>query len=240
MTPIADMVEQMISGGIPPEFIVLAVRTAEQHAGQSHTSTDFVAERRRAYDRERKRRSGGNPVEQAHKEISPTPPKEKLNPPCLPSGDIPPEGETAPLEAKTDWPSDYRQQFWVRYPKRVGKQAAFRVLDRVRKSGRVPWSAFLASVDRYRESVAATETRFIKNPATWLNAGCWDDEINVPGKPATAVAHIVQPGSAQFDAWRAHYRDAGKQFSVKQFDDAIEWRKPVTVPSEWPPGHQAA
>lgn len=70
MTPIADMIERMFSGGIPPEFIVLAVRTLELARGE-----DPVAERRRAYDRERKRAiSGGIPVE---KEIPPTPPKEK-------------------------------------------------------------------------------------------------------------------------------------------------------------------
>lgn len=64
--PIADMVERMLSGGIPPEMIVAAVRAAEQHAqtlsgnstGNSaeFRGTDRVAERRRAYDRERKRR----------------------------------------------------------------------------------------------------------------------------------------------------------------------------------------
>lgn len=52
-TPIADMVERMISTGIPPDMIVLAVRTAEQFARDS-MPTDATAERRRAYDRERK------------------------------------------------------------------------------------------------------------------------------------------------------------------------------------------
>jgi hypothetical protein len=50
-TPIADMIEKMHSGGIPVEFIVLAVRTAELVCGQR---IDNAAERRRAWDRARK------------------------------------------------------------------------------------------------------------------------------------------------------------------------------------------
>ena len=52
-TPIADMVEKMLSGGIPPDTIVLAVRTAELAA---QGVVDPAAERRRAWDREAKRK----------------------------------------------------------------------------------------------------------------------------------------------------------------------------------------
>ncbi len=52
-TPIADMVQQMLSAGVPHELIVLAVRTAERSA----QPIDETAENRRAWDRERKRES---------------------------------------------------------------------------------------------------------------------------------------------------------------------------------------
>ena len=55
-TPIADMVEQMLSTGLSADMIVLAVRTAELHAANCLPSIDEAAERRRAYDRERKAR----------------------------------------------------------------------------------------------------------------------------------------------------------------------------------------
>jgi hypothetical protein len=63
-TPIADMVEAMVSGGSPVEVVVLAVRTAELARG----GTDPVAERRRAFDRERKRRASAKapPPESQH------------------------------------------------------------------------------------------------------------------------------------------------------------------------------
>lgn len=59
MTPIADMVEQMLSGGIPPDVIVLAVRSAElamQETTRASLPADTAAAKRRAWDRERKAR----------------------------------------------------------------------------------------------------------------------------------------------------------------------------------------
>jgi hypothetical protein len=53
------MVEQMLSGGIPPETIVLAVRTAElsvQETTRASLPADSAAARRRAWDRERKKK----------------------------------------------------------------------------------------------------------------------------------------------------------------------------------------
>jgi len=70
MTPIADMVADMMARGLPADVIVLAVKTAEQAMALNRNSggipVDETAERRRAYDRERKRSqklSGGIPVE---------------------------------------------------------------------------------------------------------------------------------------------------------------------------------
>jgi hypothetical protein len=69
-TPIADMVKAMLSGGIPVEVVVLAVGTAELARG----GTVPIAERRRAFDRERKRRASAKapPAESQH---APPPPE---------------------------------------------------------------------------------------------------------------------------------------------------------------------
>jgi len=53
-TPIADMMAEMLSGGIPPDKILLAIRAVEQIASNSRL-TDQTATRRRVWDRERKR-----------------------------------------------------------------------------------------------------------------------------------------------------------------------------------------
>jgi hypothetical protein len=64
MTPIADMVQEMIARGVPADLIVMAVRAAESCRVES--PVDKTAEKRRAYDRARKakqRLSTGNPPE---------------------------------------------------------------------------------------------------------------------------------------------------------------------------------
>lgn len=70
-TPIAKMVREMIAKGVDPDVIELAVATAEMTATpivSGGSPVDTAAEKRRAYDRERKakdreihRMSGGNP-----------------------------------------------------------------------------------------------------------------------------------------------------------------------------------
>jgi hypothetical protein len=60
LTPIAAMVREMIARGIAPDAIVLAVGTAERAAALAHFSgipVESVADKRRAYDRERKRKA---------------------------------------------------------------------------------------------------------------------------------------------------------------------------------------
>jgi hypothetical protein len=64
MSAIADLVAHLVSTGIPPEAISRAIDLAQQHVKESveihRNSTgippDSTAERRRAYDRERKRK----------------------------------------------------------------------------------------------------------------------------------------------------------------------------------------
>jgi hypothetical protein len=59
-TPIADMVQQMLSAGISAEIVISAIRAAEQHA-QAVVASDIATAKRRAYDRERKRRKTAKP-----------------------------------------------------------------------------------------------------------------------------------------------------------------------------------
>jgi uncharacterized protein YoaH (UPF0181 family) len=93
MSAVAELVQMLMLAGMTPEQVARAVDLAEQHRMSGGMSggnpVDTAAERRREWDRDRKRRqreaenvSGGNPVEsaeeQTQKERSPTPPKEKL------------------------------------------------------------------------------------------------------------------------------------------------------------------
>ena len=71
--------------------------------------------------------------------------------------------------------------FWDAYPRKVGKDAAWRAW-RSRKGDRPPIDAILAAVEMHRESDQWKRDggKFIPYPATWLNQGRWDDEIFSP------------------------------------------------------------
>lgn len=65
-TPIAKMFREMMARGVDPEMIALAIETAESVSRPVDIPVDTAAEKRRAYDRERKRLerlSGGSPVD---------------------------------------------------------------------------------------------------------------------------------------------------------------------------------
>lgn len=53
--PIAKMFREMMARGVDPEMIALAIETAEATARPVDSPVDTAAEKRRAYDRERKR-----------------------------------------------------------------------------------------------------------------------------------------------------------------------------------------
>jgi hypothetical protein len=68
-TPIADMVRRMLEKGVAHEAIIMAIEGAELarvsadvHRTKPDTNADTAADRRRAYDRERKRNVRGSPL----------------------------------------------------------------------------------------------------------------------------------------------------------------------------------
>lgn len=75
-------------------------------------------------------------------------------------------------------------EFWIAYPHKVGKDAAERAFEKVRKSGRVQFSGLMAGLEAYKASKA--HDRAWCNPATWLNQGRWQDQpakMNGTGRP---------------------------------------------------------
>ncbi len=74
---------------------------------------------------------------------------------------------------RSDFPSDFREQFWAAYPSKKGKAAALNALETIRKRGAVPWATLIDGVRAY---AATADPQFTKHPKTWLSQGCWDDE----------------------------------------------------------------
>lgn len=70
--------------------------------------------------------------------------------------------------------------FWVVYPRRIGKQAAIKFWNQsVKKTDPV---AIIDGAKRFAVECKGKEPQYIPHPATWLNHGRWDDEIEPPKK----------------------------------------------------------
>lgn len=65
-------------------------------------------------------------------------------------------------------------RFWSKYPRRIGKQDAFRAWKKHGCHKLV--EEIIVALDRQHAWMTREEGRFIPNPATWLNQGRWDDE----------------------------------------------------------------
>lgn len=68
--------------------------------------------------------------------------------------------------------------FWESYPKKVGKEAARKAFAKVK----VPVETLVAAVEAQKrgEQWKRDNGKYIPNPATWLNQGRWEDEVQNP------------------------------------------------------------
>lgn len=87
-----------------------------------------------------------------------------------------------------EYPHDF-ESFWTLYPNKVGKDQSFRAWKKIKKARRLPSHEALAeAIGRYIQNKPADVN--YKNPATWLNGGCWQDEwgrpVLVSSKPEDA------------------------------------------------------
>ena len=78
----------------------------------------------------------------------------------------------------TDFPSRAFDEWWQIYPHRIGKLAAEKSFERIRKAGNVSFQTLVDGVRNYVRD--KPPTRPWCNPATWLNQGRWDDEPALP------------------------------------------------------------
>lgn len=69
------------------------------------------------------------------------------------------------------------ERFWEHYPRKVGKKAAQKAFDKINPDNEF-LDKILSAVDaQIAIGMISKKDQFTKHPATWLNAGCWEDEI---------------------------------------------------------------
>ena len=84
------------------------------------------------------------------------------------------------LSAEADVADPYSsefEQFWNVYPRRIGKRAAWLKWKGLLKGRTVSASEIIAGASRFASDPNLPhDATFIPHPATWLNAGRWEDE----------------------------------------------------------------
>jgi hypothetical protein len=71
------------------------------------------------------------------------------------------------------------EDFYARYPRKVGRKEARRKFETAVKAG-TPARELIDGARRYAEAMAGTADRYVKHPSTWLHQGCWADEHPAP------------------------------------------------------------
>ena len=181
-SPMAAFVSRLLSLGHSGQVLADLIGLAE--AAFTSARGSGSEEERRLHERNRKanwrRRNPGHVPGQKPGRILTdtvvkidTEKKERKNP------EVNVPGQSGP---KDDWPENYLDVFWRKYPagRKTGKKAVGVKLARIRKNAEVTFAALILGVDRYAGS--NPDPQYTKAPEVWLNKGCWDDEHIERGK----------------------------------------------------------
>ena len=95
--------------------------------------------------------------------------------------------------------SELFAKFWKAYPRKVAKIAARRTFERIVRSEKANAEALVETMcralakQRTSDEWQREDGRYIPYPATWLNAGRWEDEsaVDITGGEAPASAASV-------------------------------------------------
>ena len=93
--------------------------------------------------------------------------------------------------------------FYAVYPRHIAKASARKACDKAVKAGAEP-AAIRAGAERFARERQGQDPKFTPYPASWLNAGRWEDE------PQLGLLRAVSGG------YRGPYRDPADQSAYDQ------------------------
>ena len=67
------------------------------------------------------------------------------------------------------------ERIYAAYPKKVGKAAAVKSIEKALKSG-VPSEQLLVATEQFARAVQGADMQYVPNPATWYNQARWEDD----------------------------------------------------------------
>lgn len=109
-------------------------------------------------------------------------------------GDIPEDEEPklSPVEIRF-------AEFWSNYPRKVGKQHALKAWNKIKPTAELHSRIIKAIADQKKSDQWCRENgRFIPNPATWLNGGYWDNEVEEVKPNGTAFKPSQHGGGSSW------------------------------------------
>jgi len=119
-----------------------------------------------------------------------------------------PSAEVA-LQIPGDWPANYPDIFWLRYPNKKAKPRALKALDKVAFSGKTRWADLISGLNRY---ISSREVRsgFVKHPATWINDEGWKDQEQSTPPPVERTKSFFEVASESFERSNGPGSDQGR------------------------------
>ena len=141
-------------------------------------------------------------------------PKSSTNPQPTSEADASSVGPRTPTIAKAEIARGFLT-FWAAYPKRKAKDTAAKAFTKAmnRIGGDDPLAVILAGIERALPGW--DDPQFIPHPATWLNAGSWEDDAPTPrnGPPHDRPADNRRPSATYSQPSRAE-RDQSAALAV--------------------------
>lgn len=96
------------------------------------------------------------------------------SPPSVPTGHSDPAKKRRGARGKPQW-TDETKAIYMAYPRKVAPDAALRAIQRRFAEG-IAAETLLQAVTAYAAATAGTEREFIPHPASWFNAGRFQDD----------------------------------------------------------------
>jgi len=79
--------------------------------------------------------------------------------------------------------------FWDAYPRKVGKDAARKAFSKAVK--KTPASEVMAGLKAQLPSITSRDRQYQPHPATWLNQGRWQDQVEAPQRRAVNIVDFT-------------------------------------------------
>ena len=183
---IAAVLRELIAAGVTGDALVTAIERIEAAIYPARSA----GAARTARWRERHKASQNVTVTATPSQVSPSFSPSTPTPITTPSSLSPSSLRSDSLES--DFPKDFREQFWSLYPRKVGKKAAIRKLELVRRNDEIPWASLVSAIGR----IDTKDPRFIPHPTTWLNEGRYLDQIGASPPADIRPAWMTPPPGA--------------------------------------------